>query len=105
MDTLSAIIRNEVLNDKISNLYLKEDMQYLNEFQIIRKTISKLRKWGKDAKLWFTGLLNKILTRVKQSLERIKKLGKEAFAKLFEFMGIEVKSVSVSVPSGLEGFI
>tara|TARA_B100000123_G_scaffold29375_1_gene19847 strand:+ start:225 stop:1832 length:1608 start_codon:yes stop_codon:yes gene_type:complete len=105
MDTLSEIIRNEVLNDKISNLYLKEDMQYLNEFQIIRKTISKLRKWGKDAKLWFTGLLNKILTRVKQSLERIKKLGKEAFAKLFEFMGIEVKSVSVSVPSGLEGFI
>ena len=48
MDTLSSIIRNEVLNDKISNLYLKEDMQYLNEFQMQRKTISKLRKWGKD---------------------------------------------------------
>ena len=83
----------------------KEDIFNLNEFQIIRKTISRLRKWGKDVKLWFNNLLTKIMTKVKASLEKIKKLGKDAFKKLFEFMGIEVGSVSITVPSGLQGFI
>lgn len=105
MDSLATIIKNEVFNDKIANAYLSEDIHHLNEFQIIRKTISKLRKWGKDVKLWFTSLLTKIMNKVKLSLEKIKKLGKETFQKLFEFIGIEVGSVNISVPSGLKGFI
>lgn len=105
IDSLATIIKNEVYNDKTANEYLAEDMQNLNEFQIIRKTLSKLRKWGKDVKSWFAGLLKKIMKKVKSSLDKIKKLGKESFTKLFEFLGIEVGRVGISVPSGLQGFI
>ena len=59
MDTLSSIIRNEVLNDKISNLYLKEDMQYLNEFQIIRKLSLNLESGVKMPNYGLQGYLIK----------------------------------------------
>tara|TARA_B100001287_G_C22665436_1_gene522585 strand:+ start:303 stop:1910 length:1608 start_codon:yes stop_codon:yes gene_type:complete len=105
IDSLASIIRNEVFNDKIANAYLKEDIHQLDEFAIIRKTISKLRKWGKSVKVWFANLMTKIMLKVKAALDRIKKLGKQTFEKLFEFVGIQVGRVNISVPSGLEGFI
>ena len=42
-DTLSSIIRKEVLNDKIANAVLKEEIYLLDEFKIIGRTLGKLK--------------------------------------------------------------
>ena len=47
-DTLSSIIRKEVLNDKIANAVLKEEIYLLDEFKIIGRTLGKLKKLGKS---------------------------------------------------------
>jgi hypothetical protein len=104
-DTLRGIIRNEVLNDNIANVVLKEEIEQLDEFKIIRQTFSKLKGMGKNAMIWFKNLVSKIMTKVKQTLNKIKQLGAKMFEKLFEFLGIEPKSVRTSVPSDISGFI
>ena len=45
------------------------------------------------------------MTKVKQSLQKIKKMGSKMFQALFDFLGIELKSVKVSTPPDLNGFI
>ena len=104
-DTLHTIIRKEVLNDKIANAVIKEDIDKLDEFKIIGRTLTKLKDIGKNALNWFKGLLSKIMKKVKQTLQRIKKMGSKMFQSLFDFLGIELKSVKVSTPSDLNGFI
>ena len=104
-DTLHSIIRKEILNDKIANAVIKEDIDKLDEFKIIGRTLTKLKDIGKNALNWFKGLLNKIMKKVKQTLQRIKKMGSKMFQSLFDFLGIELKSVKVSTPSDLNGFI
>ena len=104
-DTLSAIIRKEVLNDKIANAVLKEEIYQLDEFKIIGRTLGKLKNLGKSALTWFKGLISKIMKKVKQSLDRIKKMGSKMFQSLFKFLGIELKSVKVSIPSEIQGFV
>ena len=104
-DTLHSIIRKEILNDKIANAVIREDIDKLDEFKIIGRTLTKLKDIGKNALNWFKGLLNKIMKKVKQTLQRIKKMGSKMFQSLFDFLGIEVKSVKVSTPSDLNGFI
>ena len=104
-DTLSTIIRKEILNDKIANAVLKENIYKLDEFKIISQTLTKLKSIGKNALNWFKGLLSKIMKKVKQSLDRIKKLGSKMFQSLFDFLGIELKDVKVSVPSEIKAFV
>ena len=104
-DTLSSIIRKEVLNDKIANAVLKEEIYQLDEFKIIGSTLAKLKKIGKSAMTWFKGLLTKIMKKVKQALDKIKKMGAKMFQALFNFLGIEVKDVKVSVPKEIVGFV
>ena len=104
-DTLSSIIRKEVLNDKIANAVLKEEIYLLDEFKIIGRTLGKLKKLGKSALTWFRGLISKIMKKVKQSLDKIKRMGAKMFQTLFKFLGIELKSVRVSLPSEMEGFV
>ena len=64
-DTLSSIIRKEVLNDKIANAVLKEEIYLLDEFKIIGRTLGKLKKLGKSALKWFRGLISKIMKKSK----------------------------------------
>ena len=45
------------------------------------------------------------MKKVKQSLDRIKKLGSKMFQSLFDFLGIELKDVKVSVPSEIKAFV
>jgi hypothetical protein len=104
-DTLSTIIRKEVLNDKIANVVLKEEIYQLDEFKIIGRTFSKLKNLGKSALVWFKGLISKIMKKVKQSLDKIKKMGSKMFQSLLKFLGIELKSVKVSIPSEIQGFV
>ena len=104
-DTLSSIIRKEVLNDKIANAVLKEEIYLLDEFKIIGRTLGKLKKLGKSALTWFKGLISKIMKKVKQSLDKIKRMGAKMVQALFKFLGIELKSVRVSLPSEMEGFV
>ena len=45
------------------------------------------------------------MARVKQVLNKIKTSGAKVFEKLFQFLGIEVKSVRESFPSDISGFV
>ena len=49
--------------------------------------------------------MSKIMKKVKQSLDKIKRMGAKMFQALFKFLGIELKSVRVSLPSEMEGFV
>ena len=84
---------------------LKEEIYQLDEFKIIGRTLGKLKNLGKSALTWFKGLISKIMKKVKQSLDRIKKMGSKMFQSLFKFLGIELKSVKVSIPSEIQGFV
>lgn len=102
--TLAGIIKEEVMNDKICNM-LVEDIYQLDEFAIIKKAFSKLKKIGKDAKLWFNSLLTRIMERVKKVFEHIKNMGAKMYEGLFGFLNIKVDKVKANMPKELEGFI
>ena len=103
--TLRGIIHNEIMNDKIANAVLSEEITQLDEFAIIRKTFAKLKKMGKKALSWVKNLINKIMAKVKQTLNKIKELGAKLFEKLFEFLGIEVSTVRQTIPTDIAGFV
>ena len=105
VDSLRGIIRNEVLNDKIANAVLSEEITQLDEFAIIRRTFAKLKDMGKKAINWIKNLINKIMKKVKQTLDKIRKMGAKIFEALFEFLGIELNSVKTSLPSDISGFV
>ena len=102
--TLAGIIREEVIGDKIATM-LNEDIYQLDEFAIIRRTISKLKKMGKDAIVWFKGLMDKIMSKVRESLKKIVALGARMYEKLFEFLGMVIDKIKASYPSEIVGFI
>ena len=104
-DTLRGIIRNEVMNDNITNAVLIEEITQLDEFAIIGKTFAKLKSVGKNALNWLKNLIGKIMKKVKQTLDNIKKLGAKVFEALFEFLGIELKSAKASLPTDISGFV
>ena len=103
--TLRGIIHNEIMNDKIANAVLSEEITQLDEFAIIRKTFAKLKKMGKKALSWVKNLINKIMAKVKQTLNKIKELGAKLFEKLFEFLGMEVSTVRQTIPTDIAGFV
>ena len=104
-DTLRGIIRKEVMNDNIANAVLVEEITQLDEFAIIGKTFAKLKSIGKNAFNWLKNLINKIMKKVKQTLDKIKEMGAKLFETLFKFLGIELKSVTESLPSDINGFV
>jgi hypothetical protein len=104
-DTLREIIRKEVMNDNIANAVLVEEITQLDEFAIIGKTFAKLKSIGKNAFNWLKNLINKIMKKVKQTLDKIKEMGAKLFETLFKFLGIELKSVTESLPSDINGFV
>ena len=105
MLTLRGIIHNEIHKDKIANALLNEEMHTLDEFQIIKRAIGKLKKMGKKVKVWLQSLLGKIIDKLKVAFEKIKGLGKEMFAAFFKFIGIELQSVKANLPSDIEKFV
>ena len=104
LPTLRTLIRNEIMNDKIANAVLKEDIYQLDEFAIIRRTVNKLKKIGRSAKMWTMNLISKIAKKVEKTLNAIKKMGSRVFEGLFKFLGIELKSVKQSLPKDVEEF-
>ena len=104
-DTLRGIIRNEVLNDNIANAVLTEEITQLDEFSIIGRTFAKLKSVGRNALNWLKNLIGKIMKKVKQTLDKIRKMGAKVFETLFAFLGIELKSVKESLPSDISGFV
>jgi len=105
VNTYRDIIRNEVRNDKVVNMLLTEDVEYLNEFAVIKKVFRRIKGMGKDAIKWVSNLMERIFTQFQRHLETLKRLGKSFFQELFQFLGIEIKSVSMSMPRELEGFV
>ena len=101
----NKIVNYHLLYNLINGVVLKENIYKLDEFKIISQTLTKLKSIGKNALNWFKGLLSKIMKKVKQSLDRIKKLGSKMFQSLFDFLGIELKDVKVSVPSEIKAFV
>jgi len=69
------------------------------------KTFAKLKSVGKNALNWLKNLIGKIMKKVKQTLDNIKKLGAKVFEALFEFLGIELKSAKASLPTDISGFV
>ena len=104
LPTLRTLIRNEIMNDKIANAVLKEDIYQLDEFAIIRRTVNKLKQIGRSAKMWTMNLISKIAKKVEKTLNAIKKMGSRVFEGLFKFLGIELKSVKQSLPKDVEEF-
>lgn len=105
LPTLASIIREEVKSDNIANMLLEESIVQLDEFAIIKRTMNALKRIGKDTKLWFTSLLERIMKRVQAVVEKIKKLGANMYEGLFGFLGIEIGSVKDSIPSDIAGFV
>jgi hypothetical protein len=101
---LAGIIREEIINDKICNM-LVEDRYQLDEFAIVKKAFGKLKKMGKDVKIWFGNLLTRIMERVKVVFDKIKNMGSKMYEALFGFLNIKVDKVKASMPKELEGFI
>jgi hypothetical protein len=102
--TLAGIIKEEIMNDKICNM-LVEDRYQLDEFAIVKKAFGKLKKMGKDVKMWFGNLLTRIMERVKVVFDKIKNMGSKMYEALFGFLNIKVDKVKASMPKELEGFV
>lgn len=102
--TLAGIIREEIMNDKICNMLVEERYQ-LDEFAIVRKTLGKLKKVGKDIKTWFSNLLKKIMVRIKMVFDKIKNMGSKMYEALFGFLNIKVDKVKASIPNEIQGFV
>ena len=102
--TLIGCIRKTIEEDKISQAFLTEEVGQLDEFKFIGRAFTRLKKMGKNAILWVTNLITKILKVVKQALMKIKQMGEKMFAGLFKFMGI-TPSVNTNLPANIDGFV
>ena len=102
--TLRGCIRKTIAEDRISQAFLKEEVEELDEFRFIGRAFDRIKKMGKDAILWVKNLITKILKAVQQALDKIKKMGKKVFEGIFKFIGIE-PTVDTKIPSKSEGFV
>ena len=102
--TLRGCIRKTIAEDRISQAFLKEEVEELDEFRFIGRAFDRIKKMGKDAILWVKNLITKILKAVQQALDKIKKMGKKVFEGIFKFIGIE-PTVDTKIPSKIEGFV
>ena len=102
--TLRGCIRKTIAEDRISQAFLKEEVEELDEFRFIGRAFNRIKKMGKDAILWVKNLITKILKAVQQALDKIKKMGKKVFEGIFKFIGIE-PTVDTKIPSKIEGFV
>jgi hypothetical protein len=106
--TLNSIIRDEILLDedvKSLGLNLTEEIVALDEFALIKSLYGKLKNVGKDVQKWVGNLFKRIFEKVSQAMEKIKKLGKELFEGLFQFLGITITKVQTTLPSELADFV
>ena len=89
---------------------LSEDNEIYNlhEFDpigAITKTYDKVKSMTGSAINWLKNLVSKIMNAVRSVLNKIKELGAKMFEALFNFIGIEVERVDMSVSSDIKGFI
>ena len=78
--TLMGCIRKTIEEDKISQAFLKEDVQQLDEFWFklprwITTTFNKIKGMGKDAIKWVTNLIAKIMKAVAKAFSSNKEDG------------------------------
>ena len=102
--TLIGCIRKTIEEDKISQAFLTEETGQLDEFKFIGRAFTKIKKMGKDAILWVTNLITKILKTVKEALMKIKQMGEKMFAGLFKFIGL-APSVKTTIPATIKVFV
>ena len=102
--TLIGCIRKTIEEDKISQAFLTEETGQLDEFKFIGRAFTRLKKMGKNAILWVTNLITKILKAVKQALMKIKQMGEKMFAGLFKFIGL-APSVKTTIPASIKVFV
>ena len=102
--TLRGCIRNTIYEDKISQAFLREEVEQLDEFRFIGRTFDRIKKMGKNAILWVKNLITKILAAVKKALDKIKKMGKKVFEGIFNFVGL-TPTVNSTIPNEIEGFV
>jgi len=106
--TLNSIIRDEILLDedvKSLGLNLNEEIVALDEFALIKSLHGKLKSVGKNVQNWVGNLFKRIFEKVSQAMEKIKKLGKQLFDGLFQFLGIKITKVQTTLPSELVDFV
>jgi len=108
--TLKSIIQDEIKKDRIMSSVLSEDNEIYNlhEFDpigAITKTYDKVKSMTGSAINWLKNLVSKIMNAVRSVLNKIKELGAKMFEALFNFIGIEVERVDMSVSSDIKGFI
>jgi hypothetical protein len=102
--TLIGCVRKTIYEDKISQAFLTEETEQLDEFKFIGRTFDRLKRMGKNAILWAKNLITKIMKAIKDALNKIKKMGKKMFEGAIKFLGIK-PDVKASLPSDLNGFI
>jgi len=108
--TLMGCIRKTIEEDKISQAFLKEDVQQLDEFWFklprwITTTFNKIKGMGKDAIKWVTNLIAKIMKAVAKALAAIKKMGAKMFQGLFNFLGVTLEDTNITGVSDIQGFM
>ena len=108
--TLMGCIRKTIEEDKISQAFLKEDVQQLDEFWFklprwITTTFNKIKGMGKDAIKWVTNLIAKIMKAVAKALAAIKKMGAKMFQGLFNFLGVTLEDTKITGVSDIQGFM
>ena len=102
--TLIGCVRKTIYEDKISQAFLTEETEQLDEFKFISRTFDRLKNMGKDAILWAKNLITKIMKAIKDALNKIKQMGEKMFEGAIKFLGIK-PDVKASLPSDLDGFI
>jgi len=103
--TLLGCIRKTIYEDKISQAFLREEVEQLDEFRFIGRTFDRIKKMGKNAILWVKNLITKILTAVKKALDKIKRMGKKIFEGIFKFIGVGPSTINSNLPNDIEGFV
>lgn len=100
LETLSEIIESEIskVSPKISE-YLKESYSssnsILKEWETFTKLFDKIKGLPETSVEKLKSIYNSIMERVKNSLDIIRKLGKDMFNGIMHFLGLEVDTISI----------
>jgi len=110
--TAKNILREVILNDKLVRAVNKDAIaegEQLNEFEFFYKAmnaiVSGTKKVAKSVGQWLVGIWKEFFKKIKVMLAKIRKMGKDIFPALYEFLGIEPTKVKIKYPSKLKTFL
>ena len=97
-DSFHSIVINELAQHSELNSMLTEDFIAEGPMDMLRSIGSDIKRLGKNAINKFKSILTNIMAGVKKALKKIQSAGKNLFAKLLQFFGIDIAYVN-GIPS------